>query len=376
MKNQLKTTEMDDKMKITENKPTILIVDDEERNLRLIEAMLAPQGYNVVMAHDGVEALQKTSDVSPDIILLDIMMPKMNGFEVAQKLKQGELTSIIPIVMITSLMEIDDRVKALEVGADDFLSKPVESTELRARVKSLLKVKAYNDHMQNYQKELETEVAQRTRELQLALETVKAASLDTIYRLSRAAEYKDEDTGAHTKRMSEYTVAIARKMNLSDGFVESLLYAAPMHDLGKIGIPDHILLKPDKLDSDEWEIMRQHTTIGAQILSGSDSDVLRLAEIIALTHHEKWDGSGYPKGIKGLEIPIAGRIVAVADVYDALTSNRPYRKPLSSEEASNIIREGRGNHFDPEAIDSFFAAMDKILPIKQAYENKVLATLP
>lgn len=352
-------------------KPVILIVDDEELNLRLIDAALSPQGYDVVMARDGLEALEKAAEVSPDIILLDIMMPKMNGYEVARRLKEGDTTNTIPVVMVTSLQDVNDRIKALEAGVDDFLTKPVEITELRARVKSSLKIKAYNDHMHNYQKELEMGIAQRTRELQLALEKITITSLDTIYRLSRAAEYKDEDTGTHTKRMSEYAVAIARNMKLSETPIGTLLYAAPMHDLGKIGIPDHILLKPGKLDSGEWEIMKQHTTIGAQILGGSDSEVVRLAEVIALTHHEKWDGSGYPNGLKKGEIPVAGRIVAIADVYDALTSKRPYRQSLTTEEACTIIKEGRGTHFDPDVVASFFTVLDEISALRQSYENKV-----
>lgn len=354
-----------------ENKPRILVVDDEDWNLRLMEAMLIPLDYEVILAGDGEEALQKVREIPPDVILLDVMMPKMDGFEVARRLKGEEETQIIPIVMVTALREVEDRVKALEVGADDFLSKPVERTELRARVRSLLKVKAYNDHMRDYQKELEAEVARRTEQLQQAFEKIKAASLDTIYRLSRAAEYKDEDTGAHIQRMSHYAAAVARQMGLDESAVETILYAAPMHDVGKIGIPDHILLKPGKLDLDEWEIMKQHTIIGGRILEGSDAEFIQLAEVIALTHHEKWDGSGYPKGLKGSEIPLAGRIVAIADVFDALTSKRPYRRqPFSLGKTFGIIREGRGSHFDPEVVDAFFAIKDEILSIKEEHQDE------
>lgn len=355
-----------------ENKPKILVVDDEDWNLRLMEAMLIPLGYEVILAGDGEEALQKVEEIPPDVILLDVMMPKMDGFEVARRLKGEEETQIIPIVMVTALREVEDRVKALEVGADDFLSKPVERTELRARVRSLLKVKAYNDHMRNYQKELEAEVAQRTKQLRQAFEKIKAASLDTIYRLSRAAEYKDEDTGAHIQRMSHYAAAVARQMDLDEGAVETILYAAPMHDIGKIGIPDHILLKPGKLNPDEWEIMKQHTIIGGRILEGSDVEFIQLAEVIALSHHEKWDGSGYPRGLKGSEIPLAGRITAIADVFDALTSRRPYRRePFSLERTFRTIKEGRRSHFDPDVVDAFFAAEDKILTIKEKHKDQL-----
>lgn len=324
-----------------EEKARILVVDDEVKNLRLMEAMLIPLGYEVILAHDGEETLQKVKEISPDVILLDVMMPRMDGFEVARRLKEGEETRIIPIVMVTALREVEDRVKALEMGADDFLSKPVERTELRARVQSLLKVKAYNDHLRDYQQELEAEVASRTEQLRQAFEKIKAASLDTIYRLSRAAEYKDEDTGTHIRRMSYYAIAVARKLGLDESTVETILYAAPMHDIGKIGIPDQILLKPGKLDPEEWEIMKQHTVIGGKILEGSDAEFIQLAEVIALSHHEKWDGSGYPNGLKGSEIPLAGRITAIADVFDALTSKRPYKEPFSVGKSFGIIREGR-----------------------------------
>jgi putative two-component system response regulator len=265
---------------------------------------------------------------------------------------------------------VDDRVKALEVGADDFLSKPVDNTELRARVNSSLKVKAYNDHMRNYQKELEAEVAKRTEELRQAFQKIKLASLDTIFRLSQAAEYKDEDTGSHIKRMSHYAAAVARKLGLDDSAVETILYAAPMHDVGKIGIPDKILLKPAKLDPDEWAIMKQHTTIGANILKGSDAEFIKMAEVIALTHHEKWDGTGYPKGLKGKAIPLSGRIAAIADVFDAITSKRPYKEAFPLDKSLSIIKEGRGNHFDAEVVDAFFAIQDEIVEIKEHYRDE------
>ena len=352
------------------DRPCILVVDDEDRNLRVMDAMLVPLGYEVLLASEGEEALQKARELSPDVILLDVMMPRIDGFEVARRLKEEEETRIIPIVMVTALSEVEDRVKALEVGADDFLTKPVDKTELRARVGSLLKVKAYNDHMRNYQKELEAAVAKRTEELRQAFQKVKAASLETIYRLARAAEYKDEDTGAHILRMSHYSAAVARKLGLSEGDVEAILYAAPMHDIGKIGIPDRVLQKPAKLDQDEWEIMKQHTVIGGRILSGSSAEFIKLGETIALTHHEKWDGSGYPNSLKGEEIPIAGRITAIADVFDALTSRRPYKEPFSIEKSFSIIREGKGSHFDPQVVNAFFSITDEILEIKERFREE------
>ncbi|MBN1364830.1 MAG: two-component system response regulator [Syntrophaceae bacterium] len=340
----------------------IMVVDDEDRNLRLMELLLTSFGYHVFTAVNGKVALEKVRDISPDVILLDVMMPEMDGFEVAKKLKEDDNTKIIPIVMVTALNEVEDRVKALDAGADDFLNKPVDKTELRARVQSLVKVKAYNDHMLNYQKKLEAEVSKRTKQLRKTLKKLKELSIESICQLSRAAEYKDVNTGNHIKRMSFYASAIAQKMGLNKETVDSLLYTAPMHDAGKIGIPDDILLKPSKLNNEEWEVMKKHTTIGAQILSGSDVKSIKLAQTIALTHHEKWDGSGYPKGLKGSEIPLVGRIAAVADVFDALTSKRPYRvKPFTLEEAFDYIKSKSGKCFDPKVVDAFFAAKDEIL---------------
>ncbi|MCK9364389.1 MAG: two-component system response regulator [Syntrophales bacterium] len=353
-----------------EKKALILVVDDEDRNRRLMEALLIPLGYEVILAADGEDALRKVQETPPDVILLDVMMPGISGFDVAKQLKENEETKIIPIVMVTMLQDVENRIKAIEAGADDFLSKPVDRTELQARVNSLVQVKAYNDHMRDYQKELEAEVAKRTEELRKAFETIKAASLDTIYRLSRASEYKDEDTGAHIKRMSNYAAVVARQMGLSKDDVDTILYASPMHDTGKIGIPDKILLKPGKLDPEEWEIMKQHAVIGGKILSGSDSEFIKLAEVIALAHHEKWDGSGYPLGLRGPAIPLAGRIAAIADVFDALISRRPYKEPFPLEKSFAIIREGRGSHFDPEVVDAFFAVEKEILSIMETYKDQ------
>jgi len=348
----------------------ILLVDDDFRSLGLMKSLLTPLGYDVLLADNGEKAIKLAKAAPLDLILLDVVMPQMDGFEVAKLLKGDEDTRIIPVVMVTGLKSVEDRVKALDAGADDFLTKPVDKMELKARVRSLLKVKAYHNHMHNYQKELETEVAKKTKQLQLALEKIKIASLDTIHRLSRAAECKDVDTGAHLQRMSRYSVAIARKMGLNERTVEAVLYAFPMHDVGKIGIPDHILLKPGGLNFKEWEIMKKHTIIGSKILEGSNVRFIRLAEVIALTHHEKWDGSGYPQGLKGKKIPLVARIVSIADVFDALTSERPYKKPFSLEKSLDIIVKSRGGDFDPEVVDAFFSVKDELVSIKDTYREK------
>jgi len=326
-------------------------------------------GYEVGFAENGEEAIARVKAMQPDVILMDVMMPGMDGYEVTRRLKERDDTRIFPIIMVTALTAVEDRVRALDAGADDFLSKPVDRTELRARVQSSLKIKAYNDHMQNYQKELKHEVRKKTGQLQRAFDRIKAASLDTVHRLSRAAEYKDEDTGAHILRMSNYSAAVARKLGLSMKSVESILYAAPLHDIGKIGTPDRILLKPGKLEPEEWKLMKQHAVNGGKILEGSDAGFIKLGEVIALTHHERWDGSGYPGGLAGRKIPLVGRIVAVSDVFDALTTKRPYKDPFSLERSFLILKEGRGSHFDPEVVDAFFAVEDEILSIKEKYKD-------
>jgi len=358
-------------------RPRILVVDDEDRVRRSMDALLTPAGYEVLLARDGQEALEKARETLPDVILLDILMPKADGFEVARQLKAYEDTRMIPIVMVTALDAPEDRVKALEAGTDDFLTKPIDKTELKARVHSLVKVKAYNDHMRDYQRELEAEVAEKTAQLREALENAKGASLETIYRLSRAAESKDRDTGAHIQRMSLYASTIAREMGLSEQAAEDILYGSAMHDVGKIGTPDYILQKPDSLAREEWDVMKQHTVIGAQILEDSNAEFIKTGETIALSHHEKWDGSGYCRGLKGDEIPLAGRIAAIADVFDALTSSRPYRKePFPLEEALAMIEEEKQRHFDPEVASAFFSAIDKILAIRDNHKSRHLRASP
>lgn len=352
------------------NKARILVVDDEERNRRLLEAMISPLGHEVILANDGEEALEKAVSGSPDIILMDVMMPKMNGFEATLRLKEDWQTKSIPIVIVTALREVEDRVRALEAGADDFLSKPVDRIELHARITSLIKVKAYHEYMRNYQKMLEEEVEHKTRELKDAFNKVKAASLETILRLCRAAEYKDEETGNHIRRISRYVAVIARDLGLGTDQTEQLIYAAPMHDIGKIGIPEKILLKKGKLDAGEWEVMKQHTTIGAQILSGSKEEFIKLGEVIALTHHERWNGSGYPRGLRGDEIPVCGQITAIADSFDAMTSERCYSHSMPIEKAMEIFERESGVLFNPRITAAFLAAKEEIFTIRKNLEDK------
>jgi Response regulator containing a CheY-like receiver domain and an HD-GYP domain len=328
-------------------KQAILIVDDLPLNIELLEAFLVPGGYEIVKAQSGEEALEKIAEDRIDLILLDVMMAGMNGFEVVKKIRQDEKHRLLPIILVTALRETEDRVKGIEAGCDDFLSKPVDKLELQARVRSLLKVKAYNDLLDNYRRDLEAEVAVRTEELALALERIKAASLETIYRLSVATEYRDEDGGAHIKRVNRYTAAIARRMGLGESTIESILYATPIDELGKIG----------KSEASK-----------ASKLKVAEAGFISIAETIALCRHEWWDGSGYPKGLKGKAIPLTGRVTAIADAFDALTSKRPYSEPVSVEKALVLIGEGRGNRFDPEVVDAFFAVQDEILALKKQYD--------
>lgn len=340
----------------------VLVVDDTETNIDILVETLGDV-YDVSVAMDGESALEDIAERKPDLILLDIMMPGMDGYEVCERLKKNNSTKNIPVIFLTAMTEEQDEAKGLALGAVDYITKPFSPDLVKSRVRNQLELKRHRDH-------LEELVRERTAQLIKAFETIKSASLDTILRLSRAAEYKDEDIGAHILRMSNYSAAIAGRMGLDEKVVDSILYAAPMHDIGKIGTPDSILLKPGKLDPDEWEIMKQHTVNGGRILEGSDAEFIKLGEVIALTHHERWDGNGYPNGLKGTQIPLAGRIVAIGDVFDALTSKRPYKKPFSLERSYHIIKEARGSHFDPDVVDAFFEAEDEILEIKERYKNE------
>ena len=345
-----------------DSKQTILIVDDLPENIDLLAAILRSE-YNIRVAPSGEKALEiAQGDNLPDLVLLDIMMPDMDGYEVCQRLKENPRTQKTPVIFVTAMDEVDSEKRGFELGAVDFITKPISPPLVKARVRTHLALYDQN-------RVLEEIVAEKTAQLRQAIEEKKQRSLETIYRLTHAAEYRDEDTGEHIRRMSNYAAAIARQLGLEETTIEWILYAAPMHDIGKIGIPDRILLKPGKLDDQEWEIMKRHTTIGARILSGSMAGYIRLGEVIAMTHHEKWDGGGYPNGLKGKEIPLVGQIVAIADVFDALTTRRPYKEPFSLEKSYRIIQDGKGGHFNPDVVDAFFAVEPEILAIKDRYRD-------
>ncbi|MEE8399442.1 MAG: HD domain-containing phosphohydrolase [Desulfobacterales bacterium] len=341
----------------------ILVVDDVVENIDILMATLKTE-YKISAATDGEKALEVANSKSPpDLVLLDIMMPGLDGYEVCRQLKSNEATKNIPIIFLTALNEDKNEAKGLQLGAVDYIAKPFNPDLVKTRVRNHLELKDHRDHLEDL-------VRDRTSQLHEANEKIKTASLDTIYRLARAAEYKDQDTGVHIRRMAHYAVALSRELGIDEDRVESISYAAPMHDIGKLGIPDHILLKPGALTEEEFAIIQQHTIIGAKILANSDSAFIKEAEIIALAHHEKWDGSGYPHKLKGMDIPLVGGIAAVSDVFDALTARRPYKEPFSVEKSLGIIKEGRGSHFNPDIVDALLNIVDEIVSIKEQFQNQ------
>ncbi|WP_028877912.1 response regulator [Terasakiella pusilla] len=328
---------------MTSPQKKILIVDDEPVNLQVLKQILQ-DSYQLVFAKNGQKAIEFAQKQSPDLILMDIMMPDMNGYETVRRLKQDEATKGIPVIFVTAMVDVEDEKLGFDVGAVDYISKPVSAPIVQARVRTHLSL--------------------------VRVEELHDTRLEIIRRLGHAAEFKDNETGLHVIRMSHYSMILGRAAGMDDEEAERLLNAAPMHDIGKIGIPDHILLKPGKLDKDEWETMQKHPEFGARIIGEHKSPLLKLASQIALTHHEKWDGSGYPKGLKGEEIPLAGRIVAIADVFDALTTQRPYKEAWPVEKAIALIEENAGSHFDPALVNLFLHCLPEILDVRERWKEE------
>lgn len=348
---------------------TILVVDDEPLNQRVLCGFLAGFGHKAVVASSGLEALALLDD-SIDLVLLDVMMPGLDGFAVAQAIRTGTANPDVPVVMVTALSGMADRLRAVECGANDFIAKPIDKTELKVRTRSMLALKEAQDRDKRRRAELEDMVAERTRALELSIENLRSlkdaalgAQLETVRSLAVAAEYRDRFTSEHIVRMSATSVLLAERMGLSEREVDLIRHAAMLHDVGKLGVPDSVLLKPGPLDEGEWEIMKTHTLLGAEILKGATSELLQAGIEVAVSHHERFDGTGYPYGLSGEEIPLSGRIVGLADVWDACLSKRPYKAPFTVDQVVEIVRDGRGTHFDPVVYDHFERSLDAVLAL-------------
>ena len=349
----------------------VLVVDDDDTTRVVTEMLVRNCGFEVESAADGIEGLAKVQ-LGIDLVLLDLVMPGLDGFEVCRRIRTDPVSADLPVIMLTSMASRDDRLAAVEAGASDFIAKPVEETEFKVRASSLLKLKDAQDSLKSQQAHLEEQVRQRTASLRAALEQMAEAQrlqylahLDTVERLAIVAEYKDRVTAQHIERISHYCAILARALKLPPGEVELIQHASRMHDLGKIAVPDVILRKPTHLDPPEWLVMREHATIGGTILANSSSELLQAGRVIALSHHERWDGTGYPSGLAGEAIPLWGRICAVADTFDAVTSERSYKPAYSNEVALAILKEGRGSQFDPKIVDAFLQCYDEILVAQQ-----------
>ncbi|MBT80379.1 MAG: two-component system response regulator [Alteromonadaceae bacterium] len=324
-------------------KPKLLLVDDEPVNLRVLKQLLG-KDYTLYFAKSGDEALKLAEKQRPDLILMDVMMPEMTGFQACTYLKKTPGLKHIPVIFVTALNDATDEAEGFAVGGVDYITKPISPPVVLARVKTHLSL-------------VQSEELRRTR-------------MQVIQRLGRAAEYKDNETGMHVLRMSHFSKIIALAYGFSEARADMLLHAAPMHDIGKIGIPDSIMLKPGRLTDSEFEVMKTHPKIGAEILGDADSDLMNLARIVALTHHEKWDGTGYPEGLAGEDIPIEGRIVAVADVFDALTSRRPYKEAWPVDKTLDFMHSQSGIHFDPALIALLDQCLDDILEVKERWKDE------
>lgn len=364
---------------------TIMIIDDESYNVLVVRKFLQHAGYeNFVTTTESPKAIELLKRDLPDVVLLDIMMPEVSGIDILRAMKMAPELATIPIIILTASPDPALKTQALELGASDFLAKPVDPSELVLRVRNVLAAKSHFDMLARYSVDLERQVQERTQALEISRRHI-------IFCLAKASEFRDNDTGHHVIRVGKYAGAIARELGYSQAQVEALEQAAQLHDVGKIGIPDAILHKPGKLDPDEydfirkhpgfgkqiiecmaegeWQSLKRHTRLGGQLLDVKAEPIMRMASRIALTHHEWWNGEGYPLGLAGEDIPIEGRITAVADVYDALSSKRPYKKPFPREKCFEILDEKRGTQFDPRVLDAFFTRSSEIIDIQIRYAD-------
>lgn len=354
------------------NQVDIMIVDDTLANIQVLSGMLKQQGYKVRPVLSGVAALKAAEQQAPDLILLDISMPEMNGYEVCSHLKQHPVLKQVPVIFISALTDQMDIVKAFTVGGVDYITKPFQLEEVRARVDNHLQLARMRLELKAYSHNLEERVIEQVKE-------ISDSQMATILALAKLAEYRDKDTGLHIERIQYYSRLLVTRMagmtcfkdQIDSLYIENITHASPLHDIGKVGIPDYILLKPGKLSVKEFEVMKTHTQIGFDILQTvkdryTKNSFINIGIEITKSHHEKWDGSGYPEGKKGTEIPLSARVLAVADVYDALRSKRPYKEGFSHETSCSIILDGKGSHFDPNIIDAF---LDLVEAFNQVYDQ-------
>lgn len=340
----------------------IVIIDDVEANLLVLQHFITrlDEPHDVQAYTDPRQALSACQTEVPDLVIVDYMMPELDGIEFIQRFRATPGRADIPLLVVTANDELEVRYRALEAGANDFLTKPLDKIEFKARMRNMLGLRAS-------QKRLEDRASWLAEEVLKATDEIVRRERETIIRLSKAAEFRDPETGGHIQRMAHYSWMIAVRLGLPLEQQQLILEAAPMHDVGKVGIPDYILLKPGRLEPAEFEIMKQHAAIGHQILAGSSSPLLNVAATIAMSHHEKYDGSGYPYSLAGESIPLVGRIVAVADVFDALTSPRPYKLAWSVDSAVDFMRAQRGTHFDPQCVDVFLDRFDEVLAVRERF---------
>ena len=356
----------------------VLVVDDNEVNRDILSRRIAAIGHLVVCAEDGVEAVTTLQQHPFDLVLLDVMMPRMDGYEVLTHMKGDQSLRHVPVIMITAVSERESVIKCLGMGAEDYLTKPFDPALLKARISGALAKKRLHDAEVAFQLRLKLHNDQLEDQVRQQVEQISRAQLATIFAMSKLAESRDPETGAHLERIREYCKVVASRLahldkytsTIDDAYISGLHAASPLHDIGKVGIPDHVLLKPGKLTPDEWVIMKTHSLLGGEMLRNVDlqhpgNTFIRLGIEIAEGHHEKYDGSGYPHGLKGDAIPLSARILAISDVYDALTSARCYKKAFSHEESCRIIAEGSGTHFDQDVVDAFFAQEDDFRHIRK-----------
>ncbi len=353
-------------------------MDDEEANREILEDQIGILGHKTLMAENGLSALAQVEKHSPDLVLLDIMMPEMDGHQVLERLKSDSKTRDIPVIVISALDDMNSVVPCIQRGADDYLVKPFKSEILKARVTSSLEKKWLRDEKEVLRGQLQDYNLRLEDRVQEQLKQIATGHLSTIFAMSKLAESRDPETGEHLDRMREYCRILAQQLSglpqyadtIDPIYIDNIFAASPLHDIGKVGVPDRILLKPGKLTNEEFEIMKTHATVGAEALRAvslecPDNLFVAIGIEIAESHHEKWDGSGYPHGLSGEDIPLAGRILALGDVYDALTSKRCYKDAFTHEKSRDIILEGRGKHFDPDVVDAFLATEEEFVSVRK-----------